>query len=92
MLRRRPIGRTVARTAVVAGTATAVAGGVARHQANKAAAEAPAPEPAAAPAPAEPTAPADPTDQLVKLAQLRDQGVLTEEEFSAQKAKILAQM
>jgi hypothetical protein len=92
MLRRRPIGRTVARTAVVAGTATAVAGGVARHQANKAAAAAPAPEAApAAPAPEPATAP-DPTEQLAKLGQLRDQGILTEEEFSAQKAKILAQM
>ena len=59
MLRRRPIARTVARTAVVAGTATVVAGGVRRHQDNKYAAQAQAAEPqqpevvyAEAPAPA----------------------------------------
>jgi transposase-like protein len=96
MLRRRPVLRTVARTAVVAGTASAVAGRVNRHQQNKwsqqdqaqyeqqmaAAPPPPAPAPAAAPAP-------DPIEQLKELAQLKDQGVLTEEEFAAQKAKIL---
>ena len=86
MLRRRPVLRTVGRTAVIAGTATAVAGGVSRRQARRNA------PPPGAEEPVE-TAPAvDPTGQLTKLAGLRDQGILTEEEFSAQKAKILSEM
>jgi transcription initiation factor TFIID subunit TAF12 len=114
---RRGIGRVgrpgvmgaVARTAVVAGTATAVAGGVSHHQQANAqeAAEAQQQEaaqqqaaqqaqidqavaaelanqpPAAAPAP-------DMINQLKELASLRDAGVLTEDEFAAQKAKLLA--
>ena len=91
--------RGVARTAVVAGTATAVSGRVQRRQAEKFAgrdaqiaadreqayeAQQPA-APPAAPAP-----PADPIQQLKDLAALKDQGILTEEEFAAQKAKILA--
>lgn len=89
----------MARTAVVAGTATAVAGGVRNHQAGKAeqAQEAQAYEQqqaaaaAAAQAPAPQPAPAgdDVITQLKELAQLKDQGILTEEEFAAQKAKIL---
>jgi hypothetical protein len=99
MLRRRPVARTMARTAVVAGTATAVSGSVSRRQAARnappppeaAAAAAPAAaEPAAAPAAAAPAA--DPMEQLTKLAALKDQGVLTDEEFATQKAKLLAQM
>jgi Short C-terminal domain len=97
--------RTVARTAVVAGTATAVVGGVSRHQQAKAqesadaaayreqaAAPAPAPEPVyAAPASAAPSAMGeDKIKLLTDLAALKDQGILTEEEFAAQKAKILA--
>ena len=88
MLRRRPVMRMAATTAVVAGTATAVSGGVARHQAAKAQAAAPPPEPevqyVAAPEPAE-----DTYEQLSKLGALHEQGILTDEEFSAQKAKIL---
>jgi len=90
--------RGVARTAVVAGTATAVSGRVQRRQAEKytdrdaqiyadrnaAYQQQVAPAPAAAPA-------ADPIAQLKDLAQLHDQGVLTDDEFAAQKAKILAQ-
>ena len=101
----------MARTAVVAGTATAVAGGMSRRQQGKAqqaadaqayeqeqqqaqidaqvaaavAAQTPAappPPPAAAPA-------ADPVAQLTKLAELKAQGILTDEEFAAEKAKIL---
>jgi len=88
----------MARTAVVAGTATAVAGGVRNRQEGKAeqAQEAQAYEQqqaaaAAAPAPAPQAAPAgdDMITQLKELAQLKDQGILTEEEFAAQKAKIL---
>jgi hypothetical protein len=87
--------RGAARTAVVAGTATAVSGRVAHRQQQKwAQQEAPqAPpqqyyaEPAAAPAAAAPQQ--SMVDQLKELAQLKDQGILTEEEFAAQKAKIL---
>ena len=88
--------RGVARTAAVAGTATAVSNRVSRRQAQRwgqqdAAAygepeptyAAPAPPPAAAP-PA-----ADPIEQLKELAALKQQGILTEEEFAAQKARIL---
>jgi len=98
MLRRRPIARTVARTAVVAGTASVVAGGVRHHQDQKyaaqAQADAPPPQPeviyADAPAPAPAAGMSqDAIEQLKELAQLKDQGILTEEEFAAQKAKIL---
>ena len=69
---------TMARTTVVVGTGKAVAGGVSRRQQAKA-------QPAAAP----PTTPADPIAQLKDLAALKEQGVLTEEEFATQKARIL---
>jgi hypothetical protein len=86
--------RGVARTAVIAGTATAVSNRVSRRQANRwseqdAQQYQPQPaEPAPAPAPAAPAA--DPIAQLKELAELKNQGVLTEAEFEAQKAKILA--
>jgi putative oligomerization/nucleic acid binding protein len=80
--------RMAARTAVVAGTATAVSGRVARRQAARY--DEPqqyAPEPQQyAP---EPPAEDDATAQLQKLAALHTQGVLTDEEFAAAKAKIL---
>jgi hypothetical protein len=81
--------RGVARTAVIAGTATAVSNNVSRRQANRwAQQDAPQQQyveaPAAAPAPA-----ADPIAQLKELAALHDQGVLTDDEFAAQKAKLL---
>lgn len=80
----------MARTAVVAGTATAVSGKVARNQQARYEAQ----QGAAAPAPAAPAAPAaapaeDPILVIQKLAALRDQGILTEEEFTAKKAQIL---
>ena len=85
--------RGVARTAVVAGTATAVSNRVSRRQANRWSqqeeqqyAQQQYAQPAPAPAPAD--AP-DPIAQLKQLAELKDQGILTEEEFTAQKAKIL---
>lgn len=80
--------QTVARTAVIAGTATAVSGAVAGRQAGAAqpAAE-PAPAPVAAAAPAGITTEA--MAQLEKLAELKASGILTEEEFAAQKARIL---
>jgi hypothetical protein len=77
------------RTAVVAGTATAVSGRVQRRQAAKYQqqdAQQAAPEPQQAPPP-EPED--DSTAQLQNLAQLHTQGVLTDEEFTAAKAKIL---
>jgi len=87
--------RGVARTAAVAGTATAVSGRVRRRQeARFAQQDAPA---AAQQAPVyqEPTPPpappaGDPLDRLKTLGELKAQGVLTEAEFQAQKAKILA--
>ena len=82
--------RGVARTAVVAGTATAVSGRVAHRQQEKYAAE----EAAAAPPQPGPAthvqAPDDPVAQIERLAQLQQQGQLTAEEFTAMKAKVLA--
>ena len=77
--------RGVARTAVVAGTATAVSGRVQRRQqARWAEQDAQYAEPAQA-APAA----TSPVDQLKELGELHDSGVLTDEEFAAQKAKLL---
>jgi putative oligomerization/nucleic acid binding protein len=86
--------RGMARTAVVAGTATAVSNRVSRRQAERwAAQDAPAyPQEQYAPPPPPPPAAGGGTDrveQLKELAGLRDQGVLTEEEFAAEKARIL---
>lgn len=86
--------RGVARTAVIAGTATHVSNNVSRRQANRWARQeqdqyaqqqqaAQAPPPAAAPQ-------KDTVTQLKELADLKSQGILTEDEFAAQKAKILA--
>ena len=99
--------RGVARTAVVAGTATAVSNRVSRRQANRWAEQdqsayaqpqyaqpqyeqpqyAQQPPP---PAPAASSGRDEMLDQLRQLGELRDQGVLTDEEFAAQKARILA--
>jgi hypothetical protein len=91
--------RGVARTAVIAGTATSVSNRVSRRQANRwaeqdAAQYAQQPqayaEPAYAPPPPPPAAPAgDPVEQLTQLAELHKNGILTDAEFSAQKARIL---
>jgi hypothetical protein len=85
--------RGVARTAVVAGTATAVSNRVSRRQANRWSQqggdyEQPAQEPPP-PAPAAAAPAADPIEQLKELGALHQQGILTDEEFAAQKAKIL---
>jgi hypothetical protein len=94
MMRRRGPGLVgaAARTAVVAGTATAVSGRVARRQQRRYAEQDAAyvQEVAGAPAPAPPQ-PAEPEDmaELERLAQLRDQGILTPEEFEAKKKQIL---
>jgi hypothetical protein len=102
-----------ARTAVVAGTATAVSGGMQRRQQDKAnqqyeaqqyeaqqqqaqmdaaAAQAVAAQQAAAPAAPAPAAPAGGTDivaELQKLGALHQQGILSDDEFAAAKAKLL---
>jgi Short C-terminal domain len=91
--------RGVARTAVIAGTATAVSNRVSRRQAQRWQEQGTYPydqpqqqayqEPPqyAEPPPAEPQV--DMVQQLKDLAELKDQGILTEEEFAAQKARIL---
>jgi len=78
--------RGMARTAVVAGTATAVSNRVSRRQANRWAADEsyPPQHTEEAPPPA-----ADPVARLRELAKLRDDGVLTDEEFAAEKRKVL---
>ncbi len=88
--------RGVARTAVIAGTATTVSNRVSRRQANRWAQEeqaAPAyaepPQQQYAPPPPPPEPAADPIEQLKELAALTEQGILTEEEFAQQKARVL---
>lgn len=81
------LGRAVARTAVIAGTATAVSGKVAQRQADKqeekeSAQAAAAPAPAAAPE-------TDAVAETERLGALKEKGLLTDEEFAAAKAKIL---
>ena len=87
--------RGLARTAAVAGTATAVSNRVSRRQANKWAAQdgygqpqeyAPPPPPPPAPGPSAQDAR---LEQLQNLAKLKEQGVLTDAEFAAEKARIL---
>ena len=82
--------RGMARTAVVAGTATAVSNRVSRRQANRWSQQGgyvEEPQQQYEPAPAPPAA--DPIEQLKQLAELKNQGILTDQEFAAQKAKIL---
>ena len=92
--------RGVARTAVIAGTATHVSNNVSRRQANRWAAQeqqqAPQqyeepPQQYQAPPPPPPAAPAmdDKLAQLKELGSLKEAGVLTDAEFEQQKAKIL---
>jgi Short C-terminal domain len=102
MLRRRPIMRAAATTAVVAGTATAVSGRVRRRQDRRYGQQAEAdayeqqqayaaPPPAYEPAPAPAAAPAmSEVEQLTALAKLHEQGALTDAEFATEKAKILS--
>ena len=92
--------RGMARTAAVAGTATAVSGGVRRRQEKRWAAKEEPPQEApqayaqpvapAPPAPAPATGAGSVIDQLKELGELKAQGILTEDEFAAQKAKLLA--
>jgi hypothetical protein len=84
--------RGVARTAVIAGTATAVSNRVSRRQANRWADQEQQQEvqqQQAAPPPPPQAQPADPIEQLKQLGELHSQGILTDEEFAVQKAKLL---
>jgi hypothetical protein len=90
MLRRRPIARRAVRTAAVVGTAAAVGHAAGGRQQAQAAPQAPLePAPVAEPAAASVGLGPDDIEELKQLADLKDQGILTEEEFAAQKAKIL---
>jgi hypothetical protein len=99
---------TMARTAVITGTASAVSGSVAQRQharaqasmqqhappagsaAKSSVSDQPAPQPAAPPAPEPPPA-TDPTiAELERLVELKQQGLLTDDEFAALKARLLA--
>ena len=83
--------RGVARTAVVAGTATGVSNRVSRRQAGRwAEQDAQQAQPQYAPAPPAASGTDDKLAQLKQLGDLKASGVLTEAEFEAQKAKILA--
>lgn len=97
--------RGLARTAAIAGTATAVSNRVSRRQGSRWAAKeqqqyeaeqyhqqqqaAPPPQQYAQPAPPPSAPPRDIASQLKDLAELKNQGILTDAEFQAQKAKIL---
>ncbi|MGW7202896.1 SHOCT domain-containing protein [Streptomyces sp. NPDC054837] len=92
--------RGVARTAVISGTATAVSNRVSRRQADRwaqqdnapaaAASASSAPAPAPAPEPASAASMDTKISQLKELAQLKEQGVLSEAEFAAQKSRVLS--
>jgi hypothetical protein len=85
--------RGIARTAVIAGTATAVSNRVSRRQYNRWSQQDQQPsyqEPPRPPAP-QPAAPPDRITQLKQLGELKAQGILTDEEFAAEKARILGQ-
>ena len=83
--------RGVARTAAVAGTATAVSNRVSRRQARRWSEQGQVQPGYLEPNQQAPAAPAndDLTSQLQQLAQLKDQGILTQEEFNAKKKQIL---
>jgi len=82
--------RGAARVAVVAGTATAVSNRVSRRQANRWAAEEQQQYDQQQAYAAPPAEQPDQFEQLKQLAQLHEQGILTDDEFASQKAKILA--
>ena len=79
--------RGIARTAIISATATSVSNRVSRRQAERwAEQEGPYEE---APQPAAAAPPPDPIERLKELGALHEQGILTAEEFAAQKAKVL---
>lgn len=98
---------TMARTAVITGTASAVSGSVAQRQharaqaaqqhgpsdgstADPAASEQPAPSSAAPPSPQPPATTESTIAELERLVELKQQGLLTDDEFAALKARLLA--
>ena len=88
--------RGVARTAAIAGTATAVSNRVSRRQARRwgyadepQQEQAPPPQQQYAPPPPAAAPEEDPIEQLRQFAKLRDEGILTDEEFAEQKRKLL---
>ncbi len=85
--------RGMARTAAVVGTATAVSGNVSRRQQQKYASQDAEQQAAAAPQPMAAAPAASPQDammaEITQLSQLKDQGILTQEEFDAKKKQIL---
>jgi hypothetical protein len=82
--------RGVARTAVIAGTATSVSNRVSRRQAQRWSQQDSYPQPEEPMAAAPAAAGSNTLDQLKELGELKASGVLTDAEFEAQKAKILA--
>ncbi len=90
-----PLLRAMARTAVVAGTATTVSNRVSRRQQGRWAAQeqqqttAVPPQQTYAAPPPPPAQEADPIERLKELGQLHESGVLTDQEFADAKAKIL---
>jgi hypothetical protein len=89
-----PLLRGIARTAAIAGTATAVSNRVSRRQQNRWAQQEDQQyaqqQPQYAAPPPQPAAPArDQVAQLKDLADLKSQGILSDAEFEAQKARIL---
>ena len=83
------IGRAVARTAVIAGTATAVSGRVAQKQADKQEDKEAAQAAAAAPAAPAAEPEVDAFAEIERLGALKEKGLLSDEEFAAAKAKLL---
>lgn len=81
--------RGMARTAVIAGTATHVSNNVSRRQANRWNREAEEQQQAEQPTPQQSN---DPMEQLQKLGELHAQGILTDEEFANKKQELLNQM
>ncbi len=85
--------RGIGRTAVIAGTATAVSNRVSRRQYNRWSSQEEQQVQAQEPAPSAPAPTAASTDdkieQLKQLADLKAQGILTDQEFASEKAKIL---
>ena len=89
-----PLVRGLARTAAIAGTATAVSNRVSRRQGQRWAQQEEQAYPPQGyqeppPPPPQQAAQSDVIEQLKQLGELRQQGVLTEEEFTRQKTKLL---
>lgn len=93
MMRRRVVGRSIARTAVTTAAVVGTAGAVRHHQNQKYAAQDAANQPQQVVYEAPPPAPGSEIDdqliQIQKLSSMKDQGLITEEEFQAKKKQIL---